>query len=218
MLGLQAGESLAFRETCAERDLRTQTGYDPRWYAVFTMPRHEKRFGLYCVERQIESFLPLYQVRNRWKNRCTATVELPLFPNYSFVRIDTRERTQVLRIPSVRYIVSSGRELLPIPDDYISFLRAGLLAHRIQPHPNLEVGDRVCIRTGPMSGIEGIVDRHKNGLRVVLRLEMIGRSIAVEVGTSEVSYVGDPRPYSPLLSTPGPYSASQPQCARLIQS
>jgi transcription antitermination factor NusG len=154
------------------------------------MARHEKRIATHCSERLIESFLPLYRVRRRWKNRCTATVELPLFPNYFFIRIDPQERIQVLKLPGVLSIVSSGRHPIPIPDQYIASLRGGLLTHRIEPHPNVEFGDRVCITAGPFAGMEGIVDRQKNELRVVLKLEMIGRSVVVEVGSGEISYIG----------------------------
>jgi transcription antitermination factor NusG len=117
-------------------------------------------------------------------------VELPLFPNYFFVRIGPQQRVQILQLPGVLSIVSAGRHVLPIPDDYITSLRGGLLAHRIEPHPNPEVGDPVCIITGPMAGMEGILVRQKNELRVVLTLEMIGRSVAVEVGADEISPVG----------------------------
>jgi transcription antitermination factor NusG len=54
----------------------------------------------------------------------------------------------------------------------------------------LEVGNRVRITTGPMTGMEGILERQKNELRVVLQLEMIGRSVSVEVGAEEVEFVG----------------------------
>ncbi len=172
---------------------RELTSCDRKWYAVFTITRHEKRLVGHFAERQIESFLPLYQIRRRWKNRCTATVELPLFPNYVFVRIDSQQRVPVLKLPGVVSIVSSGREIAPIPDDYITALRSGLLANRIEPHPNVELGDRVRITTGPMAGMEGILIRHKNDLRVILRLEMIGRSVAAEVGAAEISYIA-PRP------------------------
>jgi len=172
-----------------------------QWYAVFTMPRHEKRIVTHCRGRNIESFLPLYHVRHRWKNRCNATVELPLFPNYCFVHIGPQERGKVLRLPGVMYIVSSGRELLPIPDEYINSLRDGLLAYRIEPHPNVEAGDRVCITRGPMKGMEGILDRNKNGVRVIIRLEMIGRSVAVEVGAEEIAHAGAGRIKSALVDS-----------------
>jgi transcription antitermination factor NusG len=164
------------------------------------MPRHEKRVVMHCAERQIESFLPLYRARHRWKNRSTATVELPLFPNYLFVRISPEERIPVLNVPGVVTIVSSGRQLLPIPENYMTRLQAGLTAYRMEPHPNIEAGDRVCITTGPMTGAEGVLVRHKNELRVVLRLEMIGRSVAVEVGSSEVSNVGAVTAHAPLAA------------------
>jgi transcription antitermination factor NusG len=163
------------------------------------MSRHEKRLVGHCAERSIESFLPVYQVKHRWKNRCTAMVDLPLFPNYLFVRFERQQRVQILSLPGVFSIVSSGREMLPIADEYMTSLRGGLLAHRIAPHPNVEVGDRVCITTGPMAGMEGILDRQKNELRVVLRLDMIGRSVAVEVGTEEIAYVGTRQVYSSRL-------------------
>jgi transcriptional antiterminator RfaH len=158
----------------------------PKWYAVFTMARHEKRVFAQCEQRRIEAFLPLYRAKHRWKNRCTVDVELPLFPSYSFVRIDPRTRVQVLQIPGVVWIVSSGRQLQPLPDDYINSLRDGLLAHRIEPYSEVAVGDWVRITRGPMTGTEGILERRKNALRVILRLGMLDRSVSVEVGASEI--------------------------------
>jgi transcription antitermination factor NusG len=159
---------------------------DLRWYAVFTFSRHEKRVFTQCEERQIESFLPTYKAEHRWKNRCRVVVELPLFPSYSFVRIDPRMRAKVLQLPGVISIVSSGRHLLPLPDEYMNSLRNGLLVHKMEPHPGLAIGCRVRIRKGPMAGAIGILERDKSNLRVILRLEMLSRSVSVEVGSSEI--------------------------------
>jgi len=167
-------------------ELEFIAGKVPRWYAVFTMARHEKQIAWHLAQREIESFLPLYKTKHRWKNRCTVDLELPLFPNYVFVRIDPQERVRVLRVPSVVSIVSAGREPLPVPDHYISGLRDGLLTNGIAPHPGLEGGDRVRITAGAMADMVGVLDRHKNGFRVVLKLEMIGRSVAVEVDLADI--------------------------------
>lgn len=158
----------------------------PRWYAVFTMARHEKKIAWHLGQREIESFLPLYKAKHRWKNRCTVALELPLFPNYLFVRINPQERLRVLSVPSVVSIVSAGREPLPVADQYITGLRDGLLTYRIEPHPGLDVGDRVRITRGSMAEMVGVLERQKNGFRVVLRLEMIGRSVAVEVDLADI--------------------------------
>lgn len=178
------------------RDLWQVSPPSPKWYAVFTLSRHEKRVFAQCEQRQIESFLPLYKVKHQWKNRCTVDLELPLFPGYSFVRIDPRTRVQVLQVPGVVSIVSSGRQLQSLPDGYINSLRDGLLVHRIEPHADLEVGDLVRIKTGPMIGVEGILERRKNELRVILKLEMLARSVAVEVGAEEIEWCDARKSYS----------------------
>lgn len=157
-----------------------------KWYAVFTLTRHEKRVAAHCQDRQIENFLPLYSEKHRWKNRRTVELELPLFPSYCFARISLQERLRLATVPGVVSIVSSGREPSPVPDQYISWLQAGLKAHRIRPHSGLSVGDRVSIVTGPFAGMEGVLERQKNEFRVVLKLEMIGRSMSVEVGSEEI--------------------------------
>lgn len=158
----------------------------PRWYAVFTLSNHEKRVTERCTQRQVESFLPLYKTRRKWRNRCTVDLELPLFPNYFFVRIVPRDRVQVLQLPGVISIISSKGQLLPLADEYIEALRDGLRVHKIEPHADVAPGELVRITTGPLAGAEGILERHKNGFRVLLKLEMLARSISVEVGADEV--------------------------------
>lgn len=157
-----------------------------KWYAVFTLAHHERRVSERCTQREVESFLPLYKTRRKWKNRCTVDLELPLFPNYFFVRIPPRNRVQVLQLPGVVSIVSSSGQPLPLPDDYISALRDGLRLHKIEPRPSVEPGEKVRITTGPLAGAEGMLERHKNGFRVLLTLEMLARSISVEVGADEI--------------------------------
>jgi transcription antitermination factor NusG len=102
------------------------------------------------------------------------------------VRIDPRERLGVLSVPSVVSIVSVGREPLAVADQYITGLRDGLLTNRIEPHSGLDVGDRVRITRGAMADMIGVLDRQKNPFRVVLSLEMIGRSVAAEVDLADI--------------------------------
>lgn len=161
--------------------------YSQRWYAVFTLTRHEKRVAAHCEQRQIESFLPVYSEKHRWKNRRTVELDLPLFPSYCFARITWQQRLRLATVPGVVSIVSAGREPSPIPDQYIAWLQAGVQAHRIRPHSGLAVGDRVNIITGPFVGMQGVLERQKNEFRVVLKLEMIGRSMSVEVGSEEIA-------------------------------
>jgi transcription antitermination factor NusG len=177
--------SLAARQQ-KMRGLAAAQDISANWFAAYTNSHHEKRVASHFAERQIESFLPLYATRHRWKNRCEMNLELPLFPNYVFVRIDSRERVRVLEVPGVLSLVGFGRTLAPLPDFEIEALRSGLGQRKIEPHPYLVIGERVRIKAGPMTGMEGVLVRKKNNFRVVLALDVIMQCVAVEVDADDL--------------------------------
>jgi transcription antitermination factor NusG len=160
-----------------------------KWFAVFTIPRHEKRVEEHFRYRQIESFLPLLPTRRLWKDGSKVTVQLPIFPNYIFVHLDYGNRIPVLAVPGVLSIVGGGREGSTLPDRYIESLREMLRQGRLEPYPYLTVGTRVRICSGVMEGMEGVLIRKKNSVRVVLTIEMIMRSVTVELGSDEIEPV-----------------------------
>ena len=161
----------------------------PRWFAVYTTPRHEKHVSEILAERQIETFLPLYRANRQWKKSSPVVLDLPLFPTYVFVRIARQARGVVLGTPGVLSIVGSSKESWPLPDFEIDALRSGLLERKIEPHPYLIMGERVRIMAGLMAGVEGVLVRKKSDLRVVLSLDTIMRSVAVEVNADDIEPV-----------------------------
>src|SRR5437870_2014519 len=98
---------------------------EPRWYAVYTCARHEKRVAAQLEQKTVESYLPLYNTVHRWKDR-RAQVQLPLFPGYVFVRIALRERLKVLEVSGVVRLVGMQGRPAPLPEDEIVALRNGL--------------------------------------------------------------------------------------------
>lgn len=162
------------------------TAIDPRWYAAQTCSRHEKRVAEYLAGRDIQCFLPLYATQRRWADRKTR-VELPLFPGYLFVRIPVLERLRVLELPGVVRLVSSRGQAVAIGDAEIESLRQGLTAGgKAEPHPFLKIGECVRVVTGPFAGCTGILLRKKDALRVVVSLDIIMRSVAVEVDACDI--------------------------------
>lgn len=119
-------------------------------------------------------------------------LELPLFPCYLFVRISRSARGAVLGLPGVLSIVGSPKEPWPLPHFEIEALRLGTQVGKMEPHPYLKVGERVRIKAGLMSGVEGILVRKKNEFRFVLTLEAIMRSVAVEVDANDLELVEQP--------------------------
>lgn len=163
----------------------------PTWFAVYTSPRHEKRVAQYLSVRTIEHYLPLYHVRRKWADGSIVTLDLPLFPGYLFVRIDRTERVRVLEVPGVLTVVGgTGGEPAPLAGAEIDALRSGLSLRRAEPHPLLIAGQRARIRSGALAGMEGIVVRRKSGLRVVLTIDLIQQSVAVEVDATELELLG----------------------------
>jgi transcription antitermination factor NusG len=163
---------------------------EKNWFAVFTVPRHEKRVEEHFRLREIESCLPLYRTQRRWKDGSRGVLDLPLFSNYIFVRIDHGGRVPVLKVPGVISIVGWGPQPLSVSDSYIRWLREGLRQGKIEPHPHLTIGTRVRIHSGAMAGMEGVLIRKKNNFRVVLTLEMIMKSVTVEVEIEDIEPVG----------------------------
>jgi transcription antitermination factor NusG len=158
----------------------------PKWLALYTIPRHEKSVAGMLAQRQIEHFLPLYQTARQWKKSRPSLLELPLFPTYVFVRVAVHARSAVLGLPGVLSIVGSAREPWLLPDLEIEALRSGLQLYKAEPHPLLRVGEKIRIVRGVMKGLEGILLRMRHGTRVVLTLETIMRSVAIEVDLNDV--------------------------------
>jgi transcription antitermination factor NusG len=180
---------VALTENARPLVLNHVEGNDARWFAVYTNSRHEKCVAKHFDERQIESFLPLYQKLHHWRKRNRVRLDLPLFPNYVFVHIAPQQRISVLAVPGVLGMVGRGQIASALPDAEIESLRIGLQLRKFEPHPYLVAGERVRIKAGSMEGMEGILLRKKNELRVVLTLDLIKRSVAVEVDALDVEPV-----------------------------
>jgi transcription antitermination factor NusG len=158
----------------------------PQWFAVNTRSNHEKRVAAQLRDRCVEAFLPLYHCRRKWKNGVHAELDLPLFPSYLFVRTTVLNRLRVLELPGVIGLAASNTRPTAIPDREIDALRMATTTAHAQPHPFLNIGERVRITAGPLSGLEGILTRRKQELRVVISVELIMRSVAVEVSECDL--------------------------------
>ena len=156
------------------------------WYAAYTSSRHEKTVAEHLRQREVECFLPIYETVRRWNNG-RHRVQLPLFPSYVFVRMGVRDRLRVLQVPGLAQLVTFQGAPAALPDLEIETLRNALAAGLpAQPYRYLNVGSKVEICRGPLQGMRGILLRHQGQFRVVLSVEMIMRSIVVEVEALDV--------------------------------
>jgi len=155
-----------------------------RWYAAYTLPRHEKAVADRLLKEEFETFLPLYWAVRRWNLR-TAMIELPLFPGYVFVKMMISNRIRVLAHPGVIRLVGFQGKAAALPDDEIESLRSSLAIYRAEPYPYLGAGKQIRIRSGPFAGLEGRIVRRKGKMRLITSIDLIQRSILLELDAAE---------------------------------
>jgi transcription antitermination factor NusG len=165
-----------------------ETREDPgaAWCAVYTRHQHEKSVGETLKAKGFEVFLPLYDSTRRWKDR-QKVLSLPLFPCYVFVRGAIDRRLPVLTTPGVHMIISCGERVATIPEEEIEGIRRTVEGpFRVEPHPFLRCGERVRVVRGSLEGVEGVLTRKKNLYRLVLSVDMLAQSVAVEIDALDV--------------------------------
>jgi len=153
----------------------------PFWYALTVKPRHERTAAQNLRQKGLEEYLPVYRARRRWSDRIKE-LELHLFPGYVFCRFSYKQRLQVLNTPGIASIVSFGKVAAPIDDGEITAIQAIVSSGlNVQPWPYLKVGQRIRIEEGCLTGLVGTLVREKDLCRVVMNVEILQRSVAVEI-------------------------------------
>ena len=156
------------------------------WYALYTCPRHEKFVAEQIKRRSVNCFLPVYRSVRRWKDR-KKVLELALFPGYVFVQMELDKKLRVLEVPGAVRLVTFNGQPATIAASEIEVLKNRLSGgHGVEPHPYMRVGHRVRVRSGAMEGLEGIILRRKDRCRVVFSIDLLKRSVAVEVDEADL--------------------------------
>jgi transcription antitermination factor NusG len=166
------------------------TNYDfgqlPNWYALYTRHQHEKVVANTLSTKGFQVFLPLRTVGHQWKDRIKQ-LPLPLYPSYVFLHTSLSRRVEVLRTPGVNEFVGFGGMPSAIPAEEIEAVRRAVDSSlQVEPYPYLKCGDHVRVKSGPLAGLEGILVRKKSLCRLVLSIEILSRSVAVEMEMSKV--------------------------------
>ena len=156
------------------------------WYAVQTRSRHEKLVSREFDARGISHYLPLLERRRKWSDRYKTVAE-PLFPCYLFVHVGHDRRIEVLGTRGTVRMVGAHNTPWRIEAAEIEAIRAAMTSKlKCDPYPYLKVGLRVHVTRGPLKGISGRLVEKNRKHRIVLSVDLIGRSIAVEVSAGDV--------------------------------
>jgi transcription antitermination factor NusG len=161
----------------------------PSWHALYTRHQHEKMVAQALTLKGFEVFLPQYRTVHQWKDR-QKSLELPLFPNYVFIQGGLDRMLNIVTTPGVYSLISCCSRPAVIPAQEIDAVRRLVESPLpVEPHPFLQCGDLVRIKSGPLEGIQGILVRKTRGVRLVLSVEMLSKSASVEVDDNTVECV-----------------------------
>jgi len=180
----------------AEIDLVMPEIPTTHWYALHVRSRHEKTVHSQLEAKQQDVFLPLYTARNKWGDRWRS-VSLPLFPGYIFCRFDPADRYSVLATSGVIDIVRVGSEPAPIETQEIEAVQLIVnSAVRAEPYPTLVKGQKVVLTDGPLTGLTGTLTQIRNTCRLVVSVELLCRSVSVEIDRDWVMPAETGRPWN----------------------
>jgi transcription antitermination factor NusG len=154
------------------------------WYALEIKPLMAHSVTTVLCSKGFEVFHPTYVTQRLWCDR-TGEVRVPLFRGYMFSRFDLQKRMPIVTTPGINRILGVGKQPIPVPDDEIERIKV-VLASRlpVQPCAYLLAGTRVMVDRGPLAGSNGVLLRYGKRCRVVISVELIQRSVAVEVDES----------------------------------
>lgn len=172
------------RKACATAEVK-----ETQWYAVHTRYQHEQHVNQQLESKGFPTFYPTCTKLQSWSDR-NKKISQPLFPGYLFITEIENRHLHVVATPGVCGIVSIAGVPAPIPQTEIEAIRRALCnSHMVEAHPYLNTGDKVLVTEGPLSGVTGILVRNDKAAKLVLSVELLGRSVAVAMDTESVERV-----------------------------
>ncbi|HEX5226815.1 MAG TPA: transcription termination/antitermination NusG family protein [Bryobacteraceae bacterium] len=161
-----------------------EAAVENRWYALKVWVRSEALACTGLRHRGFEPYSPVYPERRRYVDRIKV-VSQPAFPGYIFCRFDLKLKSKIISCPAVEYIIAMERVPVPIADEDIEAIRRCIEAGA-RPVEYLRLGQRVRIEYGALTGVEGILTRVDGKHRLTLSVELLQRSLAIQIDADQV--------------------------------
>lgn len=157
-----------------------------KWIAVYTKSRHEQIAINELSKKDIESFCPMFKERRQWSDR-KKWVHFPLFRSYVFARIHLKENIFVLQTIGVNKIVKFQNKISIIPDQVINDIKNIVDGgYKIQQVDYFIKGDEVSVVSGPLKGVNGIIQDLKGDSRLIMKVEAIRQAFSIEISSEQL--------------------------------
>lgn len=160
------------------------TEFSGKWWVAHTKSRNEKALANDLIGKKVCYFLPMTWKIRRTKGRKIRSL-LPLFTGYLFFCGNEEQRVESLKTNRVANILEVNDQEKLISELYQieQAIRAGA---PLIPHKYIKEGQRCRVTSGPMAGLEGIVESSKNVTRLILKVDILGQAGSLEIDTDSI--------------------------------
>ena len=157
----------------------TATAVDTRWFVCHTKPRCEKKFAALLKAGGFEHYLPLVTSVKRY-GKSTKRFTKPLFPGYVFANIVLEDKSRIYEqdLLARAIPVEHQDKFLRQLEDVRTIVASGL---ELTVRPLMKRGTRVRVSSGPLWGLEGIVDDPANPQGVILSVDVLQQGLLVKL-------------------------------------
>jgi len=159
----------------------------PKWYVVYTRPRHEKKFSENLDEIGITNYLPLFKTLKQWSDR-KKMVEEPFFKSYVFVKIGLKDYEKVTKTSGYVSFVKFGMVIESVPQRQIDMIKyiLGSDSDAKVDNSTYILGDKVQIIRGNLIGLIGYLIEIQGKHKILINIDVINQNIVVSVPIGNV--------------------------------
>ncbi|MBN2662850.1 MAG: UpxY family transcription antiterminator [Bacteroidales bacterium] len=163
----------------------------PKWFAIYTKPRAEKKVNEQLQNYNYEVYLPLKKELRQWKDRLKK-VEVPLFNSYVFVRVNLKQYYEIPKLISgfVKFVTIGGQKVA-VRDEEIETIKK-MLDYSSQidiSNEDFRLNEKVKIRFGQLRGLQGQLVEFRGKYKIALRIDSLATNLLVEINKNLVSKI-----------------------------
>jgi transcription antitermination factor NusG len=153
---------------------------EAHWIAFYTLARREKDLMRKLEAAAVPFYAPLIRRRLHTAGGRVRHSFVPLFPGYVFAPVDDEQRREALATNTVARWLSIADERMLV-DDLRAIKRLIDTERPLTPEARLEPGQVVRVRSGPLRGVEGVVQKRRGSQRLVVAVRFLNQGASIEL-------------------------------------
>jgi transcriptional antiterminator RfaH len=153
---------------------------EARWLAFYTLARREKDLMRKLEAAAIPFYSPLVARRLHTAGGRVRQSYVPLFPGYVFAPVDDEQRRDALATNTIARWISIPDERMLVAD-LRAIKRLIDTEQPLTPEARIEPGQLVRVKSGPLRGVEGMVEKRRGSQRLIVAVRFLNQGASIEL-------------------------------------